>query len=100
MAQMINLLDFDSAAMTAFFAARGEKPFRAKQTLRWVHHRLADRAAVLSCAGRALGRRAAQIWSGAGDRRAQRQDQGRVRALDVIGLAEHRLFRSSRSQFQ
>ena len=40
---MINLLDFDQAAMTAFFAERGEKPFRARQTLRWIHHRLAGR---------------------------------------------------------
>jgi 23S rRNA (adenine2503-C2)-methyltransferase len=48
MSPTINLLDFDSAAMTAFFAARGEKPFRAKQTLRWVHHRLADRVEAMS----------------------------------------------------
>ncbi len=40
---MINLLDFDQAALTALFAARGEKPFRAKQTLRWVHRGLVDR---------------------------------------------------------
>ena len=48
MPQTINLLDFDSAGMTAFFAARGEKPFRAKQALRWVHHRLADRVEAMS----------------------------------------------------
>ncbi len=40
---MINLLDFDQSAMTAFFAGRGDKAFRAKQTLRWIHHALADR---------------------------------------------------------
>ncbi len=40
---MINLLDFDQAALTALFAERGEKPFRARQTLRWVHRSLADR---------------------------------------------------------
>lgn len=33
----INLLDFDAAGLTAFFAERGEKPFRAKQVLRWMH---------------------------------------------------------------
>jgi 23S rRNA (adenine2503-C2)-methyltransferase len=32
-----NLLDFDAAGMAAFFAAIGEKPFRARQVLRWVH---------------------------------------------------------------
>src|SRR5690348_11573366 len=45
---MINLLDLDPAAMTALFAEHGEKPFRAKQTLRWVHHRLADRIEMMS----------------------------------------------------
>ena len=40
---MINLLDLDQAAMSAFFTERGEKPFRAKQTLRWIHHHLASR---------------------------------------------------------
>jgi 23S rRNA (adenine2503-C2)-methyltransferase len=40
---MINLLDFDQAALTALFAERGEKPFRARQTLRWVHRGLVDR---------------------------------------------------------
>jgi 23S rRNA (adenine2503-C2)-methyltransferase len=40
---MINLLDFDQAALTALFAGRGDKPFRARQTLRWVHHGLVDR---------------------------------------------------------
>ncbi|MEF8755460.1 MAG: 23S rRNA (adenine(2503)-C(2))-methyltransferase RlmN [Accumulibacter sp.] len=33
----VNLLDFDAAALTAFFADRGEKPFRARQVLRWLH---------------------------------------------------------------
>ncbi len=32
-----NLLDLDSTAMTAWFAQIGEKPFRAKQVLRWLH---------------------------------------------------------------
>ena len=33
----VNLLDFDAAGLTAFFAGIGEKPFRAKQVLRWMH---------------------------------------------------------------
>ena len=45
---MINLLDFDHAALTALFIERGEKPFRARQTLRWVHRRLADRVEAMS----------------------------------------------------
>ena len=33
----VNLLDFDAAGLTEFFAEHGEKPFRAKQVLRWMH---------------------------------------------------------------
>jgi len=32
-----NLLDFDAAQLAGFFAAIGEKPFRAKQLLHWMH---------------------------------------------------------------
>ncbi len=39
---MTNLLDLDAAGLGELFAAMGEKPFRAKQTLHWVHQRLAD----------------------------------------------------------
>ena len=33
----VNLLDVDADGLTAFFAEHGEKPFRAKQLLRWMH---------------------------------------------------------------
>jgi 23S rRNA (adenine2503-C2)-methyltransferase len=33
----VNLLDFDLPAMEAWFASIGEKPFRARQVMRWVH---------------------------------------------------------------
>jgi 23S rRNA (adenine2503-C2)-methyltransferase len=32
-----NLLDFDARHLTDWFAEMGEKPFRARQVLRWVH---------------------------------------------------------------
>ena len=32
-----NLLNFDAALLAGFFADAGEKPFRAKQLLRWMH---------------------------------------------------------------
>ena len=38
---MTNLLDLDPAGLAAFFAARGEKPFRARQVSRWIHQRFA-----------------------------------------------------------
>ena len=34
---MINLLDFDLPGLTRYFADIGEKPFRAKQVMRWMH---------------------------------------------------------------
>ena len=33
----VNLLDFDADGLTAFFAEHGEKPFRARQLLRWMY---------------------------------------------------------------
>ncbi len=33
-----NLLDFDLTGLTAYFTQIGEKPFRAKQVMRWMHH--------------------------------------------------------------
>jgi 23S rRNA (adenine2503-C2)-methyltransferase len=34
---MQNLLDLDGESLTAWFAEQGEKPFRAKQVMRWIH---------------------------------------------------------------
>lgn len=36
-AQPVNLLDFDAAALVAWCESLGEKPFRARQLLRWIH---------------------------------------------------------------
>ncbi|MCB1917481.1 MAG: 23S rRNA (adenine(2503)-C(2))-methyltransferase RlmN [Rhodocyclaceae bacterium] len=33
----VNLLDFDVDGLAAWFAAQGEKPFRARQVMRWLH---------------------------------------------------------------
>ncbi len=33
----VNLLDYDLPQLTAYFAEMGEKPFRAKQLMRWMH---------------------------------------------------------------
>ena len=32
-----NLLDFDAERLAGFFAELGEKPFRARQVMRWIH---------------------------------------------------------------
>lgn len=41
-AQRINLLDFSAQGLADLVAGLGEKPFRAKQLIRWVHHYGAD----------------------------------------------------------
>jgi 23S rRNA (adenine2503-C2)-methyltransferase len=38
MSDKVNLLDFDQPKLAAFFAELGEKPFRARQLMRWMHH--------------------------------------------------------------
>ncbi|HET9113344.1 MAG TPA: 23S rRNA (adenine(2503)-C(2))-methyltransferase RlmN [Burkholderiales bacterium] len=35
---LINLLDYDLAGLADYFAELGEKPFRARQISRWIHH--------------------------------------------------------------
>lgn len=35
---MINLLNFNQPQLADYFSSIGEKPFRAKQLMRWVHH--------------------------------------------------------------
>jgi 23S rRNA (adenine2503-C2)-methyltransferase len=35
---LVNLLDYDQPRLAAFFVELGEKPFRAKQLMRWMHH--------------------------------------------------------------
>jgi 23S rRNA (adenine2503-C2)-methyltransferase len=40
--QRINLLDFSATGLADFVAGLGEKPFRARQLIRWVHHDGAD----------------------------------------------------------
>jgi 23S rRNA (adenine2503-C2)-methyltransferase len=37
--QPVNLLEFDRQAFEAFFESIGEKPFRARQMLQWIHQR-------------------------------------------------------------
>ncbi len=35
---LVNLLDFNLPQLTDYFQSIGEKPFRAKQIMRWMHH--------------------------------------------------------------
>lgn len=36
----VNLLDFDTESLSAWLAGQGEKPFRARQLMRWMHRGL------------------------------------------------------------
>jgi 23S rRNA (adenine2503-C2)-methyltransferase len=49
-----NLLDLDAAALAAFFDGLDEKPFRARQVLRWVHQRREDDFARMSDLAKSL----------------------------------------------
>jgi 23S rRNA (adenine2503-C2)-methyltransferase len=50
----VNLLDLDREALTAWFTTLGEKPFRARQVMRWVHKRGAADFAAMSDVARSL----------------------------------------------
>ncbi|HET9471212.1 MAG TPA: 23S rRNA (adenine(2503)-C(2))-methyltransferase RlmN, partial [Usitatibacter sp.] len=56
---VINLLDLAPGDLAAFFAARGEKPFRARQVSRWVHQRFVSEIAEMSDLARPLRERLA-----------------------------------------
>ena len=54
MEERINLLDFSPAALTDWLVAQGEKPFRARQVLRWVHRAGCDDFARMTDVAKAL----------------------------------------------
>lgn len=49
-----NLLGLDRRALEGWFAERGERPFRARQLLPWVHRRGLDRFAPMTDLGKSL----------------------------------------------
>ncbi len=50
----VNLLGLDAAALGRFFAGQGEKPFRARQVLHWLHQAGEDDFARMSDLAKAL----------------------------------------------
>jgi len=52
-----NLLDLDAAGLEAFVAGLGEKPFRARQLLRWIHRRGASEFDAMTDLARSLRQR-------------------------------------------
>ena len=59
---MINLLDFDLAGLTRYFAEElGEKPFRAKQVMRWMHQMGAQDFAEMTDLAKSLREKLQQV---------------------------------------
>jgi 23S rRNA (adenine2503-C2)-methyltransferase len=67
----VNLLGLDAASLAAFFATLGEKPFRARQVMRWVHQRREDDFARMTDLAK--------------DLRAKLQAHAVVRAPAIVG---------------
>jgi 23S rRNA (adenine2503-C2)-methyltransferase len=57
---VVNLLDFDLDALSAYCERLGEKPFRAVQLLRWIHQRGASDFAQMTDLARSLRDKLAQ----------------------------------------
>ncbi|HET9403313.1 MAG TPA: 23S rRNA (adenine(2503)-C(2))-methyltransferase RlmN [Burkholderiales bacterium] len=55
----VNLLGLDHEALKAFCAGLGEKPFRARQLLRWIHHAGADNFGAMTDVSKPLRARLA-----------------------------------------
>ncbi|MDR1854047.1 MAG: 23S rRNA (adenine(2503)-C(2))-methyltransferase RlmN [Azoarcus sp.] len=51
---MPNLLDFDLDGLTGWFAELGEKPFRARQVMRWIHREGCDDFAAMTDVAKTL----------------------------------------------
>lgn len=57
----VNLLDYDLPGLAAYFAELGEKPFRAKQVMRWMHHFGAADFAEMSDLAKSLREKLGQL---------------------------------------
>ncbi len=53
-AAMVNLLDFDLPQLTDYFASIGEKPFRARQVMHWMHQMGVDDFAQMTDLAKSL----------------------------------------------
>ena len=50
----VNLLDLDAQALAGFFGEIGEKPFRARQVMRWIHQSGASEFGAMSDLAKSL----------------------------------------------
>ena len=63
---MVNLLGLTPAELEAYCVSLGEKPFRAKQLMRWIHHAGADDFAAMTDIGKPLRARLGEVATIAG----------------------------------
>lgn len=70
MSAPVNLLDFDLNRLVAWFAERGEKPFRARQVMRWMHRDGCDDFELMTDVAKSL--------------RARLQSEAAIRAPQVV----------------
>lgn len=61
MSTPVNLLDFDVDGLVAWFAGLGEKPFRARQVMRWMHHEGCDDFDAMTDVAKSLRARLKEI---------------------------------------
>lgn len=54
MGAQVNLLDYDLKQLAEWFATLGEKPFRARQVLRWIHREGCDDFAAMTDVAKSL----------------------------------------------
>ena len=59
--ERVNLLGFARPRLESFFESLGERPFRARQVLKWVHARGEDEFEPMTDLGRALRQRLAEV---------------------------------------
>ncbi len=57
----VNLLDFDRPGLEAWFAALGEKPFRAVQVMKWIHQQGVTDFGAMSNLSKALRQRLPEV---------------------------------------
>ena len=57
----VNLLDLDQPRLAEFFKELGEKPFRAKQLMRWMHHFGVSDFAQMTDVAKSLREKLAQV---------------------------------------
>jgi len=59
--EAVNLIGLDAAGLERFFAEQGEKPFRARQVLQWIHQRGESDFARMSDLAKALREKLASV---------------------------------------